>query len=171
MGRSSGRTAVSLIELLFALLLGSIVLYTAYQLLGAGRRMEAGVGAHLSLQADARKALISLIKDLQEGIYVVKPSPGQTLSYALVRDKLNRFATYRLIPGTEGKDHTLIRELSSATKSDRHPMMQGVTRLTFTALTDQALMIHLVLGAGEREFALHTEIRLRNRAAADGVKP
>ena len=158
--------AFSLIELLLATAIFVVVFFGLMQLFATGRKMEEGVGGQLGLQADARKALAGFLRELQEGIAVVRPAPGQTLAYSLVRDKLNRIAFYSIVPS--GKDeYELRRDLTDPTGTKREVLLRGLSRITFTALSDRALMLHLILGTGDRRFAFHTEIRLRNRAAAE----
>lgn len=160
------RLGVSLVEGLLALVISIVVLYTAYTLLTAGRRLEEGMGAHLGLQAEAHKALVQLIRELQEAICVIQPAPGHTLPHLLVRDKLNRLAFYSLTPASIAGEFTLRRHLISPTGVVPNILTTGVSRATFTALSDGAVQMHVILGAGERRYAFHTMIRLRNRDAA-----
>ncbi|MBI3890420.1 MAG: hypothetical protein HY303_02695 [Candidatus Wallbacteria bacterium] len=166
MKATAGQRAFSLIEILLGSAILVVVLYGLIQLLTTGRKMEEGVGGQLALQADARKALASFLRELQEGIVVVRPAPGQTLSYALVRDKVNRMAFYSIVPS--GKDqYELRRDLTDRSGTKREVLLKGIARMTFTALTDRALMLHAIFGTGDRRFAFHTQVRLRNRAAAE----
>ncbi len=155
-----------MVEILLGSLILVVVLFGVIQLLSTGRRMEEGVGGRLALQADARKALASFLRELQEGIVVVRPAPGQTLSYAMVRDKLNRVAFYSLAPAGE-ETYDLRRDLVDRSGTRREVLLGGLSRLTFTALTDRALQLNAILGTGDRRFAFHTQVRLRNRAAAE----
>lgn len=160
------RPGATLVEMLIALVLISIILTVVYSMLWTGRRMEEGVGAHLGLQGDARIALVRVIRDLQEGIIVVSPEPGRTQSSAVIRDRLGRMLMYAVIPGPKPGTFLLERHLASPSGYEKQRVMDGIERITFTALSDAALMLHVVLVDGERRFPFHTEVRLRNRDAA-----
>jgi hypothetical protein len=99
---------------------------------------------------------------------VVQPPPGHSYPHAIVRDRINRLAFFHLVPGKVAGEHDLRRTLAGPKGSRTDTLLGGVRRLTFTADSDAALMIHLTLGDGERSYAFHTQIRLRNRDAAEG---
>lgn len=161
------RRAYSLVEILVGVILAFLVCFGLMQLLGTGRKMEDVLGAHLALQADARKALMSFIRDLQEGMIVVRPAPGQTLPCALVKDKLERLVFYSLAPGKEPGLFDLRRDLATPAGTERKTILTGVSRVSFTSTSDSLIQLHLDLGEGKQRYAFATEVRLRNRDAAD----
>ncbi|MBI3890115.1 MAG: hypothetical protein HY303_01145, partial [Candidatus Wallbacteria bacterium] len=59
------------------------------------------------------------------------------------------------------------RDLTDRSGTKREVLLKGIARMTFTALTDRALMLHAIFGTGDHRFAFHTQVRLRNRAAAE----
>lgn len=164
---SSRVRGTTLIEVLVGLILFCLVSMALMQMLSSGRKMEDVVGSHLALQADVRRALMSFIRDLQEGMIVVRPEPGQTLPYALVKDKAERLVFYSLSPaGTTGL-FDLHRDLAGPDGTERKTVLQGVSRITFTCLSDSRLMLHVALGEEKKATAFHTQVRLRNRDSVD----
>ena len=157
----------SLLELLIGLAVMAVLLYALYALLSSGRRMEDDFGSHLGLQIDAQKSLMQLVRDLQEGITVVQPAPGNTLPHAVIRDKVNRLVFYSLAPSSVPGELRLRRDIASEHGTQKDYLLGGIRRFTFTTLSDSAVMLNVVLGAGEKRYAFHTEVRLRNRDAAE----
>ena len=166
-GRRARHRGVSLLEILMVLAIISVVLYALMTLMGSGRRMEDSFGAHLGLQLDAQRSLTQMIQSLQEGITVVLPQPGNTLPHAVVRDKLNRLVLFSLVPAATPGEYQLRRDIASPGGVETTTLLTGVRRVTFTSLSDAALLLHVILGSGEHRYAFHTEVRLRNRDAAE----
>lgn len=161
------RAGFSVLELTFVVIICGVLLYAIYSMFGAGRRMEDTLSAHLGMQADARKALMEFIRELQESMAVVRPAPGNTLSYAIVRDKLSRLTVYTAAPGGKPGELVLQRDTVSPAGNTRTRVLDGLYRVAFTATSDRALSLHLLFGEGERRMAFHTQVRLRNRDAAE----
>lgn len=161
------RRAFSVLEMVFVTVIAGVLFYAIYSVFGAGRRMEDTLSAHLGMQADARRALMEFIRDLQESMAVVRPAPGNTLSYAIVRDKLSRLTVYTAAPGNNPGELILLRDVTSPTGSARSRVLDGLYRVAFTATSDRALSLHLLFGDGDRRMAFHTQVRLRNRDAAE----
>ncbi|MBI4859694.1 MAG: hypothetical protein HY815_05450 [Candidatus Riflebacteria bacterium] len=161
------RRAFSLIEVILGSLILAVVFYAIITFLRQGSRMEDQMSTLLGFQSDAQRALSNFLQDLQEGITVVQPPPGHTLPHAVVRDKLNRLAFYSLVPAGRPGEYRLRRDLASPQNVDTKILLGGLTRVTFTALSDSALQIHLTLGSGDRRYSFHTQVRLRNRDVVD----
>lgn len=156
---------MTLVAALFAVVLGLIVWIT-----GFGRSASGRLGAQASLQQGSRKALVRLLRELEESIEVVSPRPGTTLSHALVRDKLSLARWYYQVPSADGRSFDLRRAIDSATLPPGQRdelLLTSIRRLTFTARTEGALQVHLVLSEGAEDYALVTTVRLRNIAAAE----
>lgn len=162
--RARGTT---LIEMLVGLVLFCLVSLALMQMMSSGRKMEDVVGTHLALQADVRRAVMSFIRDLQEGMIVVRPEPGQTLPYALVKDKAERLVFYSLSPTTKEHLFDLQRDLAGPTGIERKTVLEGVARITFSCLSDSRLMLHVDLGEEKQRTSFHTQVRLRNRDSVD----
>jgi hypothetical protein len=161
------RSAFSVLELVVMIVVMALALNALTLIMSAGRKQEEVVSSHLGLQLESQKALMQLIRELQEGIAVVLPLPGNTLPMAVVRDKLDRLAVYTVVPGAKAGEYRLRADLASPRGVERAFLFGGIKRLTFSALSDSALMLHAVLLSGGHETAFTTEIRLRNRDAAE----
>lgn len=144
-----------------------VVLYTLFALFRTGARMEDAFSAKIGLQLESQRALAMLLRELQEGTALVHPPPGHTFAHAIIRDKVNRLAVYSMVPIPGRTDFLLRKDLLSPAGVESTPLIEGVQRITFTALSDAAVMLHVTLGAGDRRYAFHTEVRLRNRDALE----
>lgn len=161
------RAGVTLIEALLAAVIGLALLGAALELLRAGQRLTVQEVEMLGLQLDAQRALAQLLRDLQEGMCVVLPQPGHTLPYAVVRDKENQLVHYALVDDPPRATLRLRRALCTPAGATTSYMLAGLRRMTFTAQSDGALRLHATLEEGKRAFAFHTQVRMRNRDAAD----
>jgi len=160
------RAAITLLETIlgaaiFAMLLGALL-----GLLSRGSSLGSREMEIFGLQADAQRALIRFINELQEGMELVAPQPGNTLPYAVIRDKLNRLAVYSLCRTEVPGEYALKVDVGSPQGLRSETLFRGVSRLTFSSLSDGAVRLHLILGAGDRQHAFYTQIRMRNRSAA-----
>lgn len=164
--RARHSLGVTLAEVCVASAIGLIVFVGLMELLRSGWNLHTGIGTHLGLAADARRAFVVLVRELHEGMSLVRPLPGQTASFALIRDKVSRLVLYAAYPSPSGDTYALTRLLVTPSGSRREILLTGVSRMTFTALSDRSVLVHLTLGVGERHLALHTQVRLRNRDAA-----
>jgi hypothetical protein len=162
---------VTLAEALIALAVGLAVLAIAFGLFRYGRFALARIGPRSTVQQNARRALVRTLRELQQGMEVVSPRPGSTLTYAVVRDQRSLLRWYyqlpqALRPGT----YELWRfvdddALAPARRHER--LLSDVRRLTFTCRSEGAVQLHLVLEEEGQEQALLTTIRLRNLASAE----
>jgi hypothetical protein len=161
------RRGVTLIEALMAAVVGLVLMAAALGLFRVGQRLTVQEMEMLGLQLDAQRALAMLLRDLQEGMCVVLPQPGTTLPYAVVRDKQNQLVHYGIVTDPPRTTLRLRRVLVTPAGNTVSYMMNGLRRMTFTAQSDGALRLHATLQDNKRAFAFHTQVRLRNRDAAD----
>ena len=166
--RLTGFTLVEVIigVILFALLVASVMWVFVY-----GGRSTGRLSSQLSLQQSSRKAIVRFLRELQEGMEVLSPSPGSTLSYALIRDKVSLVRWFYLIPasGTPGvfELRRYVKDPKLSEEKRTEIFLQNVKRLTFTCRSEGALQIHLVMKEDDQEYALLTSVRLRNLASAE----
>ena len=162
------RAGVTLVEALIAVAVGTVLMITIIGLMtGVGKmgRKEAEI---IGLHIDGQKALARFMRDLQESMAVVVPEPGHTLPYAVFRDKVNAMVYYSLVPGRIAGTYDLRAAYADRATTRTDTVLTGVRRAAFTARSDGALRIHLVLATERGEdFALYTQVRLRNRSALD----
>lgn len=165
--KQASRHGFSLLEIVLAGVVLLVVLYVLIGLANSGRKLEDTFSAHLGLQLDAQKSLSQLIRELQEAIIVVLPAPGNTLPHAIFRDRVQRLVMFSLVPSGIPGEWKLQRVARGPAGVETTVLLSGVRRLTFTAASDAALQVHMTLGNGDRRYAFHTAVRLRNRDAAE----
>jgi prepilin-type N-terminal cleavage/methylation domain-containing protein len=168
------RHAFSLIEVLIAAGLLGVVIGAVYYMFAFGTRATGRLTPQLSLQQASRKAVVRLLRELQEGMEVVSPSPGSTLSYAIIRDKLSRARWFYLVEKRKTPTPVMelwryVDDLTIPREQRTERMLEDVRRLTFTSRGEGALQVNLLLAEGEQEYALLTTVRLRNIASAEEV--
>src|SRR5205085_10398108 len=102
---------------------------------------------------------------------VVSPRAGSTLGYAVLRDRVALLRWYYL---TQQAGTTDLYELHVYKHDDKLPenqrdelLLTNVRRLAFTARTEGALQVNLLLGEEGAESSVLTTVRLRNIAAAE----
>jgi hypothetical protein len=165
--------AFTLVEVLIVGSLVVIVLGIAFGLLRWGEWSTSQVvGPAAELQAGTRKALLQLIQVLQESIEVLRPPRASTLSYFLVRGKLNQVLLgYQVLntaatkrSGTKLYDLHLAESVPADAGAPRPQrlLIANIRRLTFTSLAPGVLQIHLDLYEEGKTYSLLTTVRCRN---------
>lgn len=160
-------------EMLVAVCIALLVLSGGYMMVRAARvSTEASLGPSMGLQLNSRKALVEMIRELQESIEIVRPSAGGSLSYLLARDKLNRVLVLYIVKNEKdsakaGRDlHDLY--LYRYDHGERAPalnqrlVLSGVERAAFTALSSGLVQVHLDLHEQGKSFPFLTGVRCRN---------
>ncbi len=165
------RRAFTLFEILIALALFSILIGLLAWLLGFGGRSTGRLTSSLALHQATRRATARFLADIQEGMEVISPRPGNTAAYTVIRDKISVLRWYYQVPSQT--DPTL-SDLRVSIKDDTLPAAQqdalvisNVRRLTFSTRTEGALQINLELATEGQDYPLLTTVRLRNIASAE----
>jgi hypothetical protein len=161
-------------EMLIGAGLAVVLLGLVVELLRHGSRSTHGLTARMSLQQESRKAIVRFLKEVQQGMEVIRPVPGSTLSYALVRDKMSLVRWYYLV-GKPASDpaagpYELWRHLDDpamAAGERAERLLDNVQRVTFTSTSEGALQLHVTLRESGTESAVLTTVRLRNLASAE----
>ena len=96
------RRAFTLIEILMAIGLFALLSAVLAYVTGFGVRVFGRLTPSLALQQASRKAVASMLGELQESMEVIVPRPGATLPYALVRDRLSVIRWYYQVPLPDG---------------------------------------------------------------------
>jgi len=172
-GQPLKRAGVSIPEMLIAICVAVVVLGTGGMLLRFARAStEVTLGPNMGAQMASRKALVEMIRELQECIEFVRPSAGASLTYLLARDKLNRVLVIYLVVNAEqsaraGRPlHDLYLyqyEPAGRTPPENHRLlMGGVERAAFTALSSGVMQVHLDLFEQGKTFPFLTAVRARN---------
>ena len=161
----------SLTEVLVALAVVGLVIGVVVWLLGFGTSSTGRLSSQLGLHQASRKVLVRLLEELQEGIEVITPPPGATLSFSVIRDKVSLIRWFYLRPQT-GKpgSYELWRYVHDGSLPDakRQELLLGnIRRLTFTSQSEGSLLINLVLADDGQQYGFLTTVRLRNLASAE----
>ena len=134
------------------------------------------LGKRLILQLEARRALVSLFRELEEGGEVVSPVPGTTLPYLVFKDGLNNLEMVYLQKdepkSIEEKREiwramVVKRDMMKAIPDDPKILMEHVLKLTFTTYHYGGVFISATLRGGRGDFSLVNFVRLQNVAAED----
>lgn len=120
---------------------------------------------------EARKALTDLYRTIQDGLEVISPAPGSTLSYLSYRDIVNDIKVVYLEKDehwskVEGKTiykaMMLTKDTSGAVTKKPKCIMRHVQSLNFTSYSPGAVLITANLYSGKGEFSLINFVRLQN---------
>ena len=166
-----GSRAFTLVEVLLVAGLVCLLVSCLTWFFAFSSRSTSRLTAQLGLQQASRMAVVRFLRELQEGIELVSPAPGCTLSYALVRDKVSLLRWYflRPQPGERGT-HELwryVHDPALPTARREELMLRDIRRLTFTSQSQGAVQVNLLLARDGQEYATLTLVRLRNLAAAE----
>lgn len=134
------------------------------------------LGKRLLLQLEARRALVSLFRELEEGGEVVSPVPGTTLPYLVFKDGLNNLRMVYL-EKDEAKSFEekrdiwkammVKRDMKKAAPDDPKILMEHVLKLSFTSYHYGGVFLSVTLRGGKGDFSLVNFVRLQNVAAED----
>lgn len=160
-----------MVELVTMMLPLVLLLGMVGTMVGTSSRQTQKLTAQMALQQSSRKALVQLLREVQEGMEVLQPAPGSTQAWALVRDRASRvrwFYQKRQGGTTDRTELWRVIDDPSRPLAQRHEMLlRDIRRLTFTCRTEGALQMNVLLAEDDREYALLTTVRLRNLAAAE----
>ena len=166
------RAAFTLAEALIVVVLATALVGTVVYLLVHGTALTARLTPQLSLQQGGRRAVVRLLREIQEGMEVVVPRPGSTQPYAVVRDRVSLLRWFYQVRSADGRTCELWRYVDDPAlplASRRELMLGSIKRLTFTSRSEASVQVNLVLAEADQEYALLTTVRLRNIAAAEEI--
>lgn len=137
-------------------------------------KMSQNLSKRLVLQMEARKALLNLYREVQEGIEVIQPAPGSTLPYMIYRDLRNNIIIVYLEedPVLSKDRSTKLYKAMIGIKDPKNPssekpkiLMRYVSSLNFTAHHHGGVLISCTLRHARGKFSLVNYVRLKNTAA------
>jgi hypothetical protein len=157
-----------LIVLALVVVLLGIIISSIYH----AQRTTHVLAPRLGLQQASRKAIVRLLRELQEGMEVIRPRPGSTVSYALVRDKMSLTRWYYQVTSSPPSRRSFelwryVDDWKLPEEKRAECLLRDVQRLTFTSSSEGALQVHMLLGEGDQEYGLLTTVRLRNLASSE----
>ena len=163
-------TIIGSIILVF-LLIGCFQLFRTF----TGKKFS-NISARLTLQMEARRALVNIYMQAQEGIEILKPDPGSTLPFLVLRDLVNDIHFFflqkdKIASEKEKSDmfrlYSVVYDIQKNTCSTPHEILANVKKINFTAHGFGEIYISGTLREGEASFSLINMIRLRNACAED----
>lgn len=177
-GRRIAAPGFSLIEVLISLTLLGLVLGGAFRLFAffTGPKV-ANISARLQLQMETRRALVNLYSEAQEGIEVLKPDPGATLPYLVLRDLVNNLHFIFLkkdavLTEKVGSDifrlYSVVYDVTKAQSSQAHELLSGLSSMNFTSHGFGAFLVTGTLREGEMKYSFINMIRLKNVSTDEG---
>jgi hypothetical protein len=166
------RSAFSIAEALIAMAVLGTLIGAAVWFFGFAGRTVKRLTPQLGAQQGGRRAVARLLRELQEGMEVLSPSPGQTLAYAVIADKLAQVRWFFLKPqaGSNPPLFELWRRFDGTPPPGEIPkekLLTNVKRLTFTSSSEGAVQINLLMAEDTAEYSLLTTIRMRNIASSE----
>ncbi len=169
----------TLVEIMVAVVVMTFVVAGLHNLmrglLGHGAK---NVSQNLHLQMEARRALLNLYREIQEGIEVLKPDPGVTLPYLVLRDNVNNIHFIYLKKdkaATEKEKRQMFRlysvlyDIATDRASTPRELLNNVESLNFTAHGYTDVVITSTLREGNATFAFVNQIGLKNSLAEEGL--
>jgi hypothetical protein len=144
-------------------------------LLGHGAK---NISQNLHLQMEARRALLNLYREIQEGIEILKPDPGVTLPYLVLRDHVNNIHFIFLKKdqaATEQQKRPMFRlysvlyDIATERASAPRELVSNVESLNFTAHGYADVVITSTLREGNAVFSFVNQIGLKNSLAEEGL--
>ena len=165
---TSSRRAFTIAETIIGLALFALLLGMVVWIFGFGSRTLTRLLPGLDLQKSNRRAVVRLLGEIQEGMEVIAPVPGSTLSYAVIADKTGQLKFFHQLPDRNAPGFNTLW-VHAEDGARREQIVHGVRRLTFTSLGEGALVVNLVLSQDGTDSPVYATIRLRNLAAAEEV--
>ncbi|RCK77899.1 MAG: hypothetical protein OZSIB_2058 [Candidatus Ozemobacter sibiricus] len=140
-------------------------------------RQVANISSRFHLQMEVRRALVNLYGEAQEGIELLKPDPGSTLPYMVLRDQVNNlrliflrrdstlsekngFDTFRL--------YSVLYDIKTGRCSPVREILSGLRAMNFTAHGFGSVVVSGTLTEGQMSYAFLNQIRLKNVFSEEG---
>jgi hypothetical protein len=167
----------TLVEALLATTLIGLVIGGAFLMTrSVGGESTAKLAGRLHLQMEARRALVSLYGQIQEGIELIKPDPGATLPFLVLRDHVNRLHMLYLKrdpPASERMKEPMFRLFSTVYDPSRdrsspaREVLANIRQLNFTAHGFGGVVVSGTLVEGPAVFSFLNMIRIKNNGSED----
>ena len=167
----SKRGGFSIAEVLVALGMFVILISLCVWIFGYGSGATRRLTPKLTMAASSRKAVVRMLREIQEGMEVILPMPGITLPYAVIIDKIGLARWYYQVPNKNDANLTDLmryvndKKIAPGARSD--VLLTGISRLTFTSQSEGMLSINLALQEDSAEYSMLTQVRLRDLASSE----
>lgn len=177
--RSSRPAAYTLVEVVIVSAIMSFLMAGVYNIFRhMSKKGAVKLTQKLTLQIEARRALLNLYAEVQEGIELLKPDPGATLPFAVLRDGVNNVHFLFLKkdePASERHKVRLFRlysvvyDIEQAKSGPARELLKGIEQLSFTSHGYGTLFVTCQLREGRETFSFMNLIRLKNLASEEGA--
>lgn len=177
--RSQRPAGFTLVELMVTVVVMSFVVAGLHNLmrglLGHGAK---NISQNLHLQMEARRALLNLYREIQEGIEILKPDPGVTLPYLVLRDNVNNIHFIYLKRDKAASEqlkrpmfrlYSVLYDIATERASAPRELVANVESLNFTAHGYSDVVITSTLREGNAVFSFVNQIGLKNSLAEEGL--
>jgi len=174
-----GAKAYTLIEVLVVSAIMSFVMAGVYNIFRhISKKGAVKISQKLTLQIEARRALLNLYSEVQEGIEMLKPDPGSTLPFAVLRDGVNNVHFLFLKKDEQAsirqkksmfRLYSVVYDIEKASSGPAHELLKGIEKLSFTSHGYGTLFVSSTLREGRETFSFMNLIRLKNLAAEEGA--
>ncbi|NLI78240.1 MAG: prepilin-type N-terminal cleavage/methylation domain-containing protein [Candidatus Riflebacteria bacterium] len=176
--RQPRRAGFTLIEMMVAFFVLGMLMGGCFQLFSffTGKQV-ANISARFQLQMEVRRALVNLYGEAQEGIEVLKPDPGSTLPYLVLRDLVNDLHLIFLrkddkLTEKNGSDTfrlwSVVYNIEKGTCREPHEILSGIRTMNFTAHGFGSVVVSGTLQEGQARYSFLNMIRLKNVFSEEG---
>ncbi|MBF0544940.1 MAG: type II secretion system protein [Candidatus Riflebacteria bacterium] len=130
----------------------------------------------LYLQMEARKAMINLFRELQEGIEVTSPNCGYTYPFLVFKNYVNQIKIIYLEKDeskSKAEKHDIFRAVissmngSASSSQDKTVLMENVLELNFTPYSIGGVFVSGSLLGGGGTYSFMNFVRLQNSSSED----
>lgn len=170
--KTSYRGAFTLVEVLVVMGLLTLLAGGIYHFFTSVGQTQKVLSQQLVLQMESRKALDQVINRIQEGSEVVRPFTGETQSFLVLKDIVNRLSMLYLEPNNKISQqlqkpvYRLVAYTTDYTgsfnKQNQKVLVDLVRRITFTSLSPNTVQINATIINENREYQFITHVGLMN---------
>ncbi len=177
--RVGGRPGLTLTEVMVVVVIMGFVVAGVHHLmrgfLGHGAK---NLSQKLHLQMEARRALLNLYREIQEGIEILLPQPGFTRPFLALRDNVNNIHFIYLKKdqaASEQQKTPMFRlygvqyDTAAGQASEPREILANVEAMNFTAHSYSDVVITSTLREGKSSFSFVNQVGLQNAFAEEGM--
>ncbi|OGK07797.1 MAG: hypothetical protein A2W80_02805 [Candidatus Riflebacteria bacterium GWC2_50_8] len=165
--RDFARKAFTVVELLVAVGLVSLVGIVTMRLFSSIGSTQQNMSQQAMLQMDSRKAFDNIVDQIRMGTDIVRPTTGETLPYMVFKDVVNQMTILYLEPNNKVADSLEQRvfrlisyrnDYSGVYQPDNEKvLLDSIKQLRFTSLSPTSVQVNatIVNEKGDYQFLAH----------------
>lgn len=145
------KKSFTIVELLISIVIGSILLAVIYRFLTNVQFANRKISAKANLQMNARQLFDEVVSIIRGSSEIIRPSPGETLPYIVLKDITNKITILYLEPNNQISKtikkpvYKLIRYNSDYTSSynpqNEKTLINSIKKLSFTSLSPNNVQV------------------------------